>query len=81
MENVTAIQGNVVSNYTEDDETLVMESIRRNIEEPHPTACTSRTDCELGGCLFLLSQAGIYMNFLHDTRIQGSLSETVRKEI
>ena len=23
-----------------------------------------RTDCELGGCLSLLSQAGIYMNFL-----------------
>ena len=39
-ENVTAIQGNAVSNYTEDDETLLLESIRRNIEEPHATACT-----------------------------------------
>ena len=40
MESVTAIQGNVVSNYTEDDETLVLESIRRNIDEPHLSACT-----------------------------------------
>ena len=78
MENVTAIQGNVLSNYTKDDETLVMESIRRN---PILLHALSRTDCELGGCLFLLSQAGIYMKFLHDTRSQCSLSETVRKEI
>ena len=40
MENVTAIQGNVVNNCTKDDETLVLESVRRNIEERHLTACT-----------------------------------------
>lgn len=40
MEKVIAIHGNVVTNYTEDDETLVLESIKRNKEEPHLTACT-----------------------------------------
>ena len=41
MRNVSEIQENVVFyNHTEDDETQMRESIRRNIEETHPTVCT-----------------------------------------
>ena len=79
MENVTEIQENVVcNNYTEDDETRMRESVKRNIiEEPQLTACAFQNLLLTWRMSVPLEPSRDVHEFL--TQIQGLLKQLEKK--